>query len=464
MRVGNERQRSISLSATSITFLSGNTSLTLYLLNYRFLNLIMIHGEKQIDASSSTNENVIGSDNQLGGGTSQTVITNVDSTDQQEKKRIFERIEREMEVFRKGEYSRFQASSVILGELGKWGGVTDKEKGKAFDSYLAEINSHFNIQDEVRSATRETSQPLGAPVPFERPAKRIRNEVGELLDEISKGEPEGEESEPRVIRRRAREEEMPWYDATTSSSRRISCVETCRTLLQFSEDLSGTKSLLRVANNLPEGIPSSQWDRILRGESVDLNQILSTMHFVQLDEERKGRMGTAEVVFAVAESKRHVRTGAEWSSAFRRMSKAVVFLFPHRREELLEYAEYIESLFSAKHASAHSKVILYDQSVRNQVGGGQNILLTDYHHFHNLGEAILHADGIEYKSQGKGPSKSSTSGSERGLGGPSRKDICRRFNNQTGCKFTDEECYYKHLCQACGKGGHGKSSCTAEKH
>jgi hypothetical protein len=141
------------------------------------------------------------------------------------------------------------------------------------------------------------------------------------------------------------------------------CPLTSRILLQFSKDLGG---VLRVANNLPEGIPSSQWDRILRGESIDLNQILSSMHFVQLDEERKGRLGGAEVVFTVAESKRQVKTGSEWSSAFRRMAKAVVFLFPLRREELYEYADYIEGLFSAKHANAHSKVILYDQSVCNR--------------------------------------------------------------------------------------------------
>jgi hypothetical protein len=66
------------------------------------------------------------------------------------------------------------------------------------------------------------------------------------------------------------------------------------------------------------------------------------------------------------------------------MSRAIGFLFPHRKEELSKYAEYIEGLFSAKHTSTHSKVILYDQSVRNQVGGGQNILLTDYQRFSHL--------------------------------------------------------------------------------
>ena len=46
---------------------------------------------------------------------------------------------------------------------------------------------------------------------------------------------------------------------------------------------------------------------MLQGESVDLNQVLSTMHFINLDEERKGHMGTTEVVFVVTESKQHVR-------------------------------------------------------------------------------------------------------------------------------------------------------------
>ena len=72
------------------------------------------------------------------------------------------------------------------------------------------------------------------------------------------------------------------------------------------------------------------------------------MHYVQLDDERKGRVGDAEVVFAPAESKRQVRTGAEWSAAFRRLSKGVTFLFPHRDDELREYAEYMEGLFAAR--------------------------------------------------------------------------------------------------------------------
>ena len=145
---------------------------------------------------------------------------------------------------------------------------------------------------------RGTSPPASSSHPTGQPTsgKRVREEIEELLDQVSGEELDGDTDGHQLgllsARKRAREEDMPWFNSSLNSDRRISCVETCRTLLKFSEDISEVKSLLRVANGLPEGIPSTQWDRILRGKSVDLNQILSAMHFVHLDEERKGCMGT----------------------------------------------------------------------------------------------------------------------------------------------------------------------------
>jgi hypothetical protein len=279
----------------------------------------MIHGDQQPSQSTATSADV--TDPRTGERSSEVVITDDHTAAQEEKARILERVdsEHEMEIFRKGDCSRFQALSRVAHELGKWAGVSDKEKGtrKAFDSYLAEINSPAAVQDDYRSLTRGTSQPLGSTLPAGQQLstrKRIHEEVEELLDQVSREGLEGDDNDlqqdPGLTRKRVREEDMPWFNSTLNSSRRSSCIETSWILLQFSEDLSGVKSLLRVANNLPEGIPSSQWDWILWGKSIDLNQVLSSMHFVQLDEERKGRLGGAEVVFTVAESKRQVKTGA----------------------------------------------------------------------------------------------------------------------------------------------------------
>ena len=212
----------------------------------------MSNGEGQLDQSTATFEIINGSER--GEGPAAVVNANDDSAAQEERKRVFEQVEREMEVFRKGECSRFQASTRVAGELDKWAGVSDKEKGRAFDSCLAEINSILAIQDEARSVTRETplvETNISAEQHSRR--KRIREEAEELLDQVLSGEEyEGEEIQQRVVRKRAKEEDMPWYKSTASSSRRGSCVETCRILLQFSEDLPGVKSLLRVADNLPE--------------------------------------------------------------------------------------------------------------------------------------------------------------------------------------------------------------------
>jgi hypothetical protein len=177
----------------------------------------MSHGETQAEPSTSNPLiEAIGSGNRE--GASQTVVPDDDPTAQEERTRVFERIELIMETFRKGESSRFKASTHVLKELDQWGGVTDKEKGKAYDSYLAEINSSLAIQDEERSATRETSPPTGASLTTRRGgSKRVRDEVEELLDQVSRGGgPEADDDESKVTKRRVREDEMPWYDASVN--------------------------------------------------------------------------------------------------------------------------------------------------------------------------------------------------------------------------------------------------------
>ena len=69
----------------------------------------------------------------------------------------------------------------------------------------------------------------------------------------------------------------------------------------------------------------------------------------------------------------------EWTSTWNATVKATKFAFPHRENELREYGEYIEGHFSAKVPSSHRRIILYDIAIRNEVGGGQNTLLTNTH-------------------------------------------------------------------------------------
>ena len=230
------------------------------------------------------------------------------------------------------------------------------------------------------------------------------------------------------------------------------CAETCRLLQSYNLDISKAKFFVKIAPRSPSGIPSSQWEHILKGDAVDLNQVFSSLHHVVADEERTGRLGEAEITFGVTEPKRRISTAAEWSAAWRKASKAIAFAFPHRREKLLEYGDYLELEFAAKIASSHHKLLLYDTALRNEVAGGQHILLTDHSRFSRLYSAIVMPDGIEGSSDGTTPRKPSKNK------GSDKPEICNKFNAST-CKKSDAECKYRHLCKNCGKSGHGLKNC-----
>ena len=106
----------------------------------------MTDGERQPAQSTSVIENVDEVRNRE--APARTVDANDNATIQEKKERIFERVKQEMEIFRRGDYSRFQVLSRVANELGKWEGGSDKEKGKALDSYLIKINSFAASQDE----------------------------------------------------------------------------------------------------------------------------------------------------------------------------------------------------------------------------------------------------------------------------------------------------------------------------
>ena len=97
-----------------------------------------------------------------------------------------------------------------------------------------------------------------------------------------------------------------------------------------------------------------QWEQILKGEAVDLNQVFVSLHNVVPDEERTGCLGDTEISFGVAEVKKRIRTAAEWSSAWRRASKAIVFAFPLQREDLIEYmSKFMEETVTTNYNIKH---------------------------------------------------------------------------------------------------------------
>ena len=412
----------------------------------------MRHLEEPRDASSSTAPQFLGQGaNEQGIPSSSSNEQTVPSSEDG-RTRLLGRLEDAVDSFRGGNTSKMATVSSILRILGEDSDVslTQSQKETTFDSYLTEILS-------IQSALEE-SRPSGSGVQHISQSCHQGEDLptqGVRRNPESDGSDDEDEGDTRSKRRRLEEVDMPWYtDPSTSTfeAGNPSCEETRRLLRAYNRDITKAKFFVRIAHNSPTGIPSSQWERILKGESIDLNHIFALLHHVVPDEERTGRLGDTEISFGVSEPKKRISTAAEWSATWRRASKAIAFAFPHRREELIEYGDYIESEFAAKIVSSHHKLLLYDIALRNEVAAGQQFLLTDFPRFSRLYSAIVLPDGVEAiadKPGGKKPGKGHQS---------DKSDICNKFNAGT-CKNSNAECKYRHVCKNCGKSDHGKKNC-----
>jgi hypothetical protein len=380
------------------------------------------------------------------------------SSSEDERIRLLRELENTVESFRSNKISKTNAISSILRVLGEVSDVsiTQSQKEATFDSYLTEILSIQATLDDNGGTGDEREEPERSKGGKTHQGTRRTRDTAE--SESDDDDASGSHSKKQKLH----ESDMPWFtspnDESISNYSNPSCKETCRLLRAYNRDISKAKFYIKIAPNSPSGIPSSQWERILKGDAVDLNQIFASLHHVIPDEERTGRLGDAEISFGVAEAKKRVSTAAEWSTAWRRASRAITFAFPHRREELIEYGDYIESEFAAKLAASHHKLLLYDIALRNEVAAGQHFLLTDFHKFSRLYSAIVMPDGIESGSAPGKPNGKKPKGAQTGAQTGAKPEICNKFNAGT-CKNTEADCKYRHLCKGCKKPGHANKDC-----
>ena len=383
-----------------------------------------------------------------------STTASTDPAPEDERVRLLRELESAVESFRGGKVSKMSVIADIIRILGENSYVTisQSQKESTFDSYLTEILS-------IQSNFDQSSGCLGSTGIIQHSSQSLESEGNKEASKRSRDDAESDyedDDNGPSRKRKLLESDMPWYtpaESTSSVSSCPSCQETCRLLRSYNQDISRAKFLVKLAPNCPSGIPSAQWERIFKGDSVDLNQVFSSLHHVIADEERTGRLGETEISFGVTEPKKKVRTAAEWSSAWRRASKAIAFAFPHRQEELLNYGDYIEAEFAAKLSSSHHKIILYDVALRNEVAGGQAFLLSDLGRFTRLYSAIVLPDGVECHSDNPGGKKP---GSSKQGGGKS--EVCNKFNAGT-CKHSSDECKYLHACKKCRKLDHRKKDC-----
>ena len=148
---------------------------------------------------------------------------------------------------------------------------------------------------------------------------------------------------------------MPWFVREEEARRNGNkdCEESRRLLQLFARDYKVVKQWVQTSRTAPLGFPTSEWDNIIRGQAVNLDAVLSSLHHISTPKENVGRVGHTEISLGRTEPAKKVQTSGEWTSAWNATIKATKFAFPHREQELREYGEYIDGHFSAKVPSAH---------------------------------------------------------------------------------------------------------------
>ncbi|PPR05988.1 hypothetical protein CVT24_004651 [Panaeolus cyanescens] len=336
-----------------------------------------------------------------------------------------------LEQFRRGSISRDEAIQGFRLSIGVEGTTQpDEPRQRAINLFVRQVDEEHSYLQQARAAGEHISagSQLGrqdrhdAVSPAPSQPRLTDGELREYIDNflgnrrrsspridgsLSRAQAAGEgfdgprdgildDHESPSKRVKIHRSELPWTGLESSApSINPSCAETQRLLLIFARDIPWVVSQLRLSTVVPPGFPVSEWTNICKGLPVNLDVVLSSLHFVHTPQTHTGHLGSVEVELGKSDPVKKVRTASEWSSAWHSASRAYRFIFEHREEELRQYGDWIEKQFSSRLPSSANKVILLDKAIRNFVGGGQRFLLTDRYQYDDLIDAIMSHDGIE---------------------------------------------------------------------
>jgi hypothetical protein len=366
---------------------------------------------------------------------------------------------------RRGRTTKADGARKILDALDRITALPAPARDKAFESYLFELHTVGRkdnaptlgtphgptVTPTETEAIRDTSEPVPQEDSLRDNLVQLLTKRGAASDDLD----DAFSAHPK--RQRYTQADMPWHglhSGRKSINVELSYTRTCELLEHYGEDLPRSKFLVRTAPNAPEGVQSAQWERILKGEPLNLDHFLSSICRTTIDEDRQARLGATQLTFSTSEAKRKIKTYRDWISAWKKASRAIAFAFPHRADELDDYFLHIQTEFDSKQIGAHQRIILYDIAVRNYIGGGQSVLLVERERFSHLYSAIILTDGIEFPSNTGGKKAVSTPAN-------GRSEVCNKFNTPSGCTYNP--CKYRHSCKACGKDGHARPDCPNER-
>ncbi|EIW51630.1 uncharacterized protein TRAVEDRAFT_137181 [Trametes versicolor FP-101664 SS1] len=346
-----------------------------------------------------------------------------------------------VEDYRGGTINKAQALLVIATQLV---GAETQSNGTPGDS--ATIQSYLAMLDERTERERRAA---GTPESIRAPEPSRSRESSEEMDE-----------QPS---KRAKVDPASYAWAASEflleSQLHPHVARTLELIRVYGEDLAQAKRHINSSAAAPE-FPEAEWANVLTGRAIDLDHVFAGRYTPGSEEKVSERIGELELSYRAPVPAKKISNFGDWVFAWKRASVAVTFAFPHRREELDDYGEYIIGLFGALAPEVHTRVLDFDRAVRKRVGAARRYLLTDINNFADLRLQYIDACGANvYRAQAS--ARDGGPVARRPTGGR-QKDACRRWNSEegAGCPSRAGECPYRHACSACGARGHKRHECA----
>jgi len=201
-------------------------------------------------------------------------------------------------------------------------------------------------------------------------------------------------------------------------------------------------------------LPDSLWNDVLLDRYVDFDKILTGYYALESDHRETQSFGNLDISLNTGGSSgkmsKEIRIYGEWSIAYARYTRAVVFVYPHRNRELEDYEEYLAGQFAAYPDIADQfKIINFDKAIRIRVRQSNDLMLTDIARFQDI---------ISYHLINPKTSRPNDAKRQK-LTANDDIPICRRWN--TG-RCVAATCSYLHICHHCN-GKHQAKDCTTER-
>lgn len=167
---------------------------------------------------------------------------------------------------------------------------------------------------------------------------------------------------------------LPWLanDAITKVVIFPILLKTREHLQNYRADLKKSKKLLTTSFDVPQ-FSDSEWNNVLSGRAVDLDQVPSSAYTILHNQRRVGKLagGDSDIEITMGGSSapaKIVTNQGEWSITWKYAAKAIVFAFPERKPELEEYEEYITHSFMAMPVGLDQYYKPTGQSQRSEEG------------------------------------------------------------------------------------------------